>query len=54
MIHVIKCGFNLGFNKYNIQYTVNDFWGACKKYVYYQYKLIILHVQYASVMKLEH
>ncbi len=25
MIKIIKRGFNLGFNKYNIQYTVNDF-----------------------------
>ncbi len=25
MIKIIKLGFNLGFNKYNIQYTVNDF-----------------------------
>ncbi len=54
MIKIIKCGFNLGFNKYNIQYTVKDFLGACKKYVYYQYKLIILPVKYVSVMKLDH
>ncbi len=35
MIKIIKRGFNLGFNKYNIQYTVNDFFfWSCKKYMF--------------------